>query len=66
MNKTAREYSFTSNDSGIIWKQDVMFALKQICKMISSGEIPKEVYDKYLSETRIGFMSEEDLEEFLI
>lgn len=35
--------------------------LKQIFKMISSGEISKDVYDKYLSNTPIGFMSYEDL-----
>lgn len=39
--------------------------LKQICKMIASGEIPDEVYDKYLSKTSIGFMNETDLYDFL-
>lgn len=39
--------------------------LKQICKMIASGEIPDEVYDKYLSKTPIGFMNETDLYDFL-
>lgn len=39
--------------------------LKQICKMIASGEIPNEVYDKYLSKTPIGFMNETDLYGFL-
>jgi len=39
--------------------------LIQIAKMIASGEIPNEVYDKYLSETPIGFMPEEDLIKYL-
>ena len=39
--------------------------LKQIAKMISSGDIPKEIYDKYLSDTPIGFMSSNDLFEYL-
>lgn len=39
--------------------------LKQICKMIASGEIPDEVYNKYLSKTPIGFMSKMDLYDFL-
>lgn len=39
--------------------------IKQIAKMISSGEIPCEVYNKYLSQTPIGFMSYEDLEKHL-
>lgn len=39
--------------------------LKQICKMISSGDIPKEIYDKYLSDTPIGFMNSNDLFEYL-
>lgn len=39
--------------------------LKQICKMIASGEIPKEVYDKYLSKCPIGFMKEEELFRYL-
>lgn len=39
--------------------------LKQICKMISSGEIPDEVYNKYLSKTPIGFMNKTDLYNFL-
>lgn len=39
--------------------------LKQICKMISIGDIPKEIYDKYLSDTPIGFMSSNDLFEYL-
>lgn len=40
--------------------------LKQICKMISSGEIPDEVYNKYLSKTPIGFMNYEELYDFLM
>lgn len=39
--------------------------LKQICKMIAGGEIPDEVYNKYLSKTPIGFMSKTDLYDFL-
>lgn len=39
--------------------------LKQICKMISSGDIPKEVYDKYLSKTSLGFMNYKELYDFL-
>lgn len=41
------------------------YTLKQICKMISSGEIPDEVYNKYLSKTPIGFMNKTDLYNFL-
>lgn len=40
-------------------------ALRCISKMIASGEIPNEVYDKYLSKCPIGFMNEEDVFEFL-
>lgn len=42
------------------------YTLKQICKMISSGEIPKKVYDKYLSKTQVGFMNEKDLINYLL
>lgn len=35
--------------------------LKQIIKMISSGDVPKKVYDKYLSKTPIGFMNYKEL-----
>lgn len=31
--------------------------LHQICRMIASGEIPKEIYNKYLGDTPIGFMT---------
>lgn len=37
------------------------YALKQICKMITSGDIPKQIYDKYLSNTPIGFMNYKEL-----
>ena len=37
------------------------YTLKQICKMISSGDIPKVVYDKYLSKTPVGFMNYKEL-----
>lgn len=37
------------------------YTLKQICKMISSGEIPKQIYDKYLSSTPVGFMNYKEL-----
>lgn len=39
--------------------------IKQIAKMIASGEIPKDVYDKYLGKCPIGFMNEEDLFDYL-
>lgn len=39
--------------------------IKCIAKMISSGDIPKDIYDKYLSKCPIGFMSEKDLIEYL-
>ena len=42
------------------------YTLKQICKMISSGDIPKVVYDKYLSKTQLGFMNYEELYDFLM
>lgn len=38
--------------------------LKQICKMISSGDIPKEIYNKYLSNTLVGFMNYKELCDF--
>lgn len=38
--------------------------LKQICKMISSGDIPKQIYDKYLSCTPMGFMNYKELCDF--
>lgn len=40
--------------------------LKQIIKMIVSGEIPNDVYNKYLSNCPIGFMNEEDLFNYLV
>lgn len=39
--------------------------LSQIVKMITSGEIPKEIYNKYLSITPIGFMSYDELLNYL-
>ena len=39
--------------------------IKCISKMIASGDIPNEVYDKYLSDCPIGFMNEEKLFEYL-
>ena len=36
-------------------------SLIQIFKMIASGDIPDEVYNKYLSHCPIGFMRVEDL-----
>lgn len=40
--------------------------LLKICDMIASGEIPKEVYNKYLGDTPIGFMRKYEIEKFLI
>ncbi len=40
--------------------------LKQIIKMILIGELPNDVYDKYLSNSPIGFMNEEDLFNYLV
>ena len=40
--------------------------LLKICDMIASGEIPKEVYNKYLGDTPIGFMKKYEIEKFLI
>lgn len=40
--------------------------LLKICDMIASGEIPKEVYNKYLGDTPIGFMGKYEIEKFLI
>lgn len=40
--------------------------IEQIAKMISSGEIPNEVYDKYLGNCPIGFMNENDLKLYLL
>ena len=37
-----------------------------ISKMIASGDIPKEIYDKYLSKTKLGFCTEEKVEEIII
>lgn len=39
--------------------------LSQIVKMIVSGEIPKEIYNKYLSMTPIGFMNYDELLSYL-
>ena len=39
--------------------------LSQIVKMIVSGEIPKEIYNKYLSMTPIGFMNYDKLLNYL-
>lgn len=40
--------------------------IKQIAKTIASGEIPKKVYDEYLSQCPIGFMNERDLIKYLL
>ena len=43
--------------------------LKQICKMIASGEIPDEVYNKYLPtppSILIGFRNEAEKQAFLL
>lgn len=40
--------------------------VKQIAKMIASGEIPSEVYNKYLSKCEIGFMNEKALLSYLL
>lgn len=40
--------------------------LLKICDMIASGEIPKEVYNKYLGDTPIGFMGKYEIEKFLV
>lgn len=39
-------------------------ALERILKLIASGELPKDLYNKYLSDTPIGFMSFEKLKEY--
>ncbi len=39
--------------------------LSQIVKMIVSGEIPKTIYNKYLSMTSIGFMNYDELLSYL-
>ena len=43
-----------------------MNTIKAIAKMIASGEIPKEIYDKYLSKTKLGFCSADKVEEIII
>ena len=40
--------------------------IDNICEMIASGEIPNEVYDKYLANTKIGFMRAFEVKEFLL
>lgn len=40
--------------------------LRKICDMIDSGEIPEDVYNKYLGDTPIGFMSASEIENFLM
>lgn len=40
--------------------------IEQIAKMIASGEIPSEVYNKYLSKCEIGFMNEKALLSYLL
>lgn len=40
--------------------------LPNIAKLISSGEIPKEVYNKYLGNVPCGFMNEKDLIKWLL
>lgn len=39
-------------------------AFKKILKLIVSGKIPKELYNEYLGDTEIGFMSFEELETY--
>ena len=43
-----------------------MNTIKAIANMIASGEIPKEIYDKYLSKTKLGFCSADKVEEIII
>lgn len=40
--------------------------IKQIAKMIASGDLPKDIYDKYLSMCPIGFMTEKELINYLL
>lgn len=40
--------------------------LPNIVKLISSGEIPKDVYNKYLGNVPCGFMSEKELLEWFL
>ena len=42
-----------------------METITAISKMIASGDIPKEIYDKYLSKTKLGFCSAEKVEEII-
>lgn len=44
---------------------DRIRTLIRICEMIASGEIPNNVYDKYLSKEPIGFMSETKIFDYL-
>lgn len=41
------------------------YTIRQISKMIASGDL-KEIYSKYLSNCPIGFMTEQDLYDYLI
>lgn len=40
--------------------------LDKVCELISSGEIPQEVYNKYLGDTDIGFMPTKEVKECLL
>lgn len=37
---------------------------EKILELIASGKLPKELFDEYLSETKLGFMNFEDLKDY--
>ena len=46
-------------------KMGVTNTIIQIARMLTSGKLPKELYDEYLSDTPIECMNEKDLINFL-
>lgn len=65
-----REFIRTLNDYEQLQKENINLrknkTIMKISNMIASGEIPKEVYDKYLSDCPIGFMDKNTLYNYLI
>lgn len=65
-----REFIRTLNDYEQLQKENINLrknkTIRQISDMISSGEIPKEVYNKYLNDCPIGFMDNNTLYNYLI
>lgn len=60
--KEVKDYSLTTKLS----QKDHETALIALARMVSSGDIPVEVYNKYLADTKVGLLPYQDLVMFLL